>query len=133
MHVLRKKKRVQFQHNLVNIGLLQNLEQRHSPSQDAVIRVHSRIAEIGFEPGSAVVARLLVHSQQIGYLFGKGGIIIPELRRVTGASIRIFPKEQFPKYGSQNDEVVQVVPYFKLLSAHLNLYCLYYVPCTIYL
>lgn len=95
--------------------------------------MHSRIAEIGFEPGSAVVARLLVHSQQIGYLFGKGGIVIPELRRVTGASIRIFPKEQFPKYGSQNDEVVQVVTYFKLLSARLNLSCLYYVSCTIYL
>ena len=87
---------------------MQNSEQRHSPAQDAIIRVHSRIAEIGFEPGAAVVARLLVHSQQIGCLLGKGGFIITELRRATGASIRIFPKEQVPKYGSQNDEVVQV-------------------------
>jgi len=71
--------------------------------------VHCRIAEIGFEPGAAVVARLLVHSQQIGCLLGKGGFIITEMRRATGASIRIFSKEQVPKCGSPNDEVVQVI------------------------
>ncbi|KAG5538108.1 hypothetical protein RHGRI_025254 [Rhododendron griersonianum] len=60
-------------------------EQRHSSAQDAVIRVHCRIAEIGFERGAAVVARLLVHSQQIGCLLGKGGSIINELRRVIGS------------------------------------------------
>ncbi|XP_028112840.1 KH domain-containing protein HEN4-like isoform X3 [Camellia sinensis] len=86
-----------------------NSEQRHSPAQDAVIRVHCRIAEIGFEPGAAVVARILVHSQQIGCLLGKGGIIIAELRRATGASIRVFPKEQIPKFSSRNEEVVQII------------------------
>lgn len=70
--------------------------------------MHCRLAEIGFERGAAVVARLLVRSQQIGCLLGKGGSIINELRRATGASIRIFQKEQVPKYGYQNDEVVQV-------------------------
>ena len=92
---------------------MQNSEQKHSPAQDAVIRVHCRIAEIGFEPGAAVVARLLVHSQQIGCLLGKGGIIISEMRRATGASIRIFAKEQVPKCGSQNDELVQVIHSFR--------------------
>lgn len=72
--------------------------------------MHSRIAEIGFEPAAAaVVARLLVHSNQISYLFGDGGIPIAELRRVTGASIRVFPKEQSPRFGSQGDEVLQVI------------------------
>lgn len=88
---------------------MQNSEQKYSPAQEAVIRVQSRIAEIGFEPGTAVVARLLVHSQQIGCLLGKGGFIISEMRRATGASIRIFPKEHISKGGSQNDEVVQVI------------------------
>ena len=91
--------------------MLQNSEQKHSPTQEAVIRVHSRIAEIGFEPGSAVVARLLVHSQQIGCLLGKGGHIISEMRRATGASIRIFTKDQVPKCASLSDEVVQVNSY----------------------
>ncbi|KAL4589333.1 hypothetical protein LXL04_002239 [Taraxacum kok-saghyz] len=86
----------------------QGLDQRHSPAQDAVLRVHNRLAEIGFESGAAIVARLLVHSRQIGCLWGKGGSIISEMRRGTGASIQIFPSEQVTKYGMPNDEVVQV-------------------------
>lgn len=72
------------------------------------MRVHHRIAEIGFEPGAAVVARLLLHPQQIGCLLGKGGFIINEMRRATGASIRIFPKEQNQKSAYHHDDVVQV-------------------------
>ncbi|KAJ8760107.1 hypothetical protein K2173_010963 [Erythroxylum novogranatense] len=94
---------------VVVISARENLEQRHSSAQDAVIRVQSRIAEIGYERGTAVVARLLVHSQLIGCLLGKGGQIISEMRQVTGTSICIFPKEHAAKYGLQNDEVVQVV------------------------
>ncbi|KAG6620437.1 hypothetical protein I3842_Q069400 [Carya illinoinensis] len=93
--------------------LILNSEQKHSPAQEAVIQVHCRIAQIGLEPGAAVVARLLVHSQQIGCLLGKGGFIIAEMRRATGASIRIFPKEQVPKCGYPNDEVVQVIGSFQ--------------------
>ncbi|KAF8389417.1 hypothetical protein HHK36_026112 [Tetracentron sinense] len=101
---------------VVVISARENSEQKHSPAQDAVLRVHSRIAEIGFEPGAAVVARLLVHSQQIGCLLGKGGNIIAEMRRATGASIRIFAKEQVPKCGAQNDEVVQMLFTFTRLE-----------------
>ncbi|KAK1416966.1 hypothetical protein QVD17_26086 [Tagetes erecta] len=94
---------------VVVISARENLEQRHSPAQDAVMRVHSRIVEAGFESGAAIVARVLVHSRQIGCLWGKGGIIIAELRRLTGASIHIFPREQVVKYGMPSDEVVQVI------------------------
>ncbi|KAI3803284.1 hypothetical protein L1987_31434 [Smallanthus sonchifolius] len=94
---------------VVVISARENLEQRHSPAQDAVMRVHSRIVEAGFEAGAAIVARVLVHSRQIGCLWGKGGMIISELRRVTGASIHIFPREQVAKYGMPSDEVVQVI------------------------
>ncbi|CAI9286210.1 unnamed protein product [Lactuca saligna] len=93
---------------VVVISARESLDQRHSPAQDAVLRVHGRIAEIGFESGAAIVARLLVHSRQIGCLWGKGGVIISEMRRLTGANIQIFPKEQLTKYGMPNDEVVQV-------------------------
>ena len=79
-----------------------------SPAQDAVIRVHARIAEVGYETGAPVVARLLVHSQQIGCLMGKGGHIIAEMRRHSGASIRIFGREHGFKNGCHNDELVQV-------------------------
>ncbi|WJX42690.1 hypothetical protein P8452_29892 [Trifolium repens] len=93
---------------VVVISALENSEQKHSPAQDAVIRVHCRLTEIGFEQSNAVVARLLVRSPQVGCLLGKGGHVISEMRRVTGASIRIFSKEQI-KYISHNEEVVQVI------------------------
>ncbi|KAL1186005.1 hypothetical protein V6Z11_A01G149400 [Gossypium hirsutum] len=85
-------------------------EQRYSPVQDAVVRVQSRIAKIGYEPGAPIVARLLVPSQQVGYLFGKGGHIVSKMRRATGANIRVSSKEQLSKSaGLKNDEVVQVI------------------------
>ncbi|XP_021720323.1 KH domain-containing protein HEN4-like [Chenopodium quinoa] len=94
---------------VVFVSARESMDLKHSAAQDAVIRVHSRIAEVGFEPGAAVIARLLVHSQQIGCLLGKGGLIIAEMRRLTGASIRIFGREQGVNPNIQNDEVVQVI------------------------
>ncbi|XP_077216697.1 RNA-binding KH domain-containing protein [Tasmannia lanceolata] len=93
---------------VVMISAFENSELKRSPAQDAVIRVHSRITESGTDKGNAVSARLLVPAQQIGCLLGKGGSIIADMRRATGASIRIFVKEQVPKCASPNEEVVQV-------------------------
>lgn len=93
---------------VVVISARESLDLKRSPAQDAVIRVHTRVAEVAFEPGAAVVARLLVHSQQIGCLLGKGGLIVAEMRRLTGANIRIFGREHGLKL-STNDEVVQVI------------------------
>ncbi|CAA7044392.1 unnamed protein product [Microthlaspi erraticum] len=94
---------------IVVISARENLERGHSLAQDAVMRVHNRIVEIGFEPTAAVVARLLVHSPFIGRLLGKGGHLISEMRRATGAGIRVFAKDQATKYESQHDEIVQII------------------------
>lgn len=51
---------------------------------------------------------MLVPSQQVGCLLGKGGSVISEMRRATGANIRIFPKEQV-KGASPHEEIVQVI------------------------
>uniref|UniRef100_A0A0C9S6Z6 TSA: Wollemia nobilis Ref_Wollemi_Transcript_10183_3113 transcribed RNA sequence n=1 Tax=Wollemia nobilis TaxID=56998 RepID=A0A0C9S6Z6_9CONI len=83
-------------------------EGRLSPAQDAVLRVFNRIMSSVPEKEKMATARLLVPSNQIGCLLGKGGSIISDMRRATGANIRIFAKEQLPKCASQNDEVVQV-------------------------
>ncbi|GLJ09206.1 hypothetical protein SUGI_0103820 [Cryptomeria japonica] len=55
-----------------------------------------------------ITTRLLVPSNQIGCLIGKGGNIISEMRRATRADIRVLPKENLPKCASQNDELVQI-------------------------
>ncbi|KAH9301163.1 hypothetical protein KI387_012746 [Taxus chinensis] len=79
-----------------------------SPVQNAVLRVFNRIVSSASEKEKYATARLLVPSNQIGCLLGKGGSIISDMRRASGANIRIFAKEQLPKCASQNDEVVQV-------------------------
>ncbi|RWW84858.1 hypothetical protein BHE74_00006510 [Ensete ventricosum] len=57
---------------------------------------------------STVLSRLLVTSNQTGCLLGKGGSIIAEMRKLSGAHIRILGKEQIPKGVPENDEVVQI-------------------------
>eukprot|EP01018_Ginkgo_biloba_P002005 Gb_31686 [translate_table: standard] len=93
---------------VVVISAFAHPEARISPSQDAVLRVHSRILDSGPDKDKNSTARLLVPSNQIGCLLGKGGTIIAEMRKATGANIRIFGKDQLPKCASPNDEVVQV-------------------------
>jgi poly(rC)-binding protein 3/4 len=88
--------------------LVQNSDMLHSPAQDAVVRVYSRISEASIDRSSHTPARLLVPSQHIGCLLGKGGSIISEMRKITGANIRIFGNEQIPRCAQRNDEMVQV-------------------------
>lgn len=55
------------------IKICKNSEQRHSPTQDVVIRVHGRLTEVGFEQSNAIVSRLHARSPQVGFLLSKGG------------------------------------------------------------
>lgn len=108
------------------IFFLQNPESRYSPAQKAAVLVFSRSVETGIEKeidsglnmGSSVTARLVVPSNQVGCLLGKGGVIVSEMRKATGASIKIIGTDQVPKCASDNDQVVQVCDntLFSLLS-----------------
>ncbi|ESW20352.1 hypothetical protein PHAVU_006G201600 [Phaseolus vulgaris] len=101
---------------IITITASENPESRYSPAQKAAVLVYSRSIESGFEKGldselsnrSLVTARLVVPSSQVGCLIGKGGVIISEMRKVTGASIRIVGTDQVPKCASDNDQVVQI-------------------------
>lgn len=79
-----------------------------SPAQDGVLRVQHRIAMAVPEGLDNVVSRLLVSSNHIGCILGKGGAIISEIRKTSGAQIRILSKEQIPKSAPEHDEVIQV-------------------------
>lgn len=77
--------------------------------QDAVLRVQTRISRAAPDSTEqSVMARLLVSSNQIGCLLGKGGSIIAEMRKLSRAHIRILGKDQIPKCASEDEEVVQV-------------------------
>eukprot|EP00262_Sarcandra_glabra_P007535 TRINITY_DN20408_c0_g1_i1.p1 TRINITY_DN20408_c0_g1~~TRINITY_DN20408_c0_g1_i1.p1 ORF type:complete len:661 (+),score=100.99 TRINITY_DN20408_c0_g1_i1:135-2117(+) len=101
---------------VITISALENPESRYSPAQNAVLRVYNRSIEVGMEKGlesgldkgAPVSVRLLVSSSQIGCLMGKGGKIILEMRKQSGAGIRILGGDQLPKCASENDEVVQI-------------------------
>ncbi|WOG98934.1 hypothetical protein DCAR_0418280 [Daucus carota subsp. sativus] len=82
---------------------------RISAPQDGVLRVQARIVAASSEgKEKTAVAKILVFSNQIGCLLGKGGAIITEMRKFTGAYIRIMPKDHIPKCASENEEVIQI-------------------------
>lgn len=84
-------------------------DDRISAAQEALIRVHTRIVRSTPDGNDKhVLARLLISFNQIGCLLGKGGSVIAEMRKLSGAHIRILGKEQVPKCASEGDEVVQV-------------------------
>ena len=88
---------------------MQHSADRISAPQDGVLRVQARIVAASSEgKEKTAVAKILVFSNQIGCLLGKGGAIITEMRKFTGAYIRIMPKDHIPKCASENEEVIQV-------------------------
>lgn len=84
-----------------------------SPAQDALLKVHDMVvAEEGHgddtEAGNQATARLLVPSDQIGCVIGKGGQVVQSIRSDTGAQIRILRDDHMPSCALHYDELVQV-------------------------
>ncbi|CAM6118151.1 unnamed protein product [Calypogeia fissa] len=80
-----------------------------SPAQEAVLHVQSRIVDLGSDQDGVITTRLLVPSNQIGCLLGRGGSIIADMRKATRANIRILAKDQLPRCALDTDELVQIV------------------------
>lgn len=100
---------------LVTITATENAESRYSAAQNAVILVFNKSIDAGYSKGidsggkrSPVAAQVVVSSNQVGCLLGKGGAIISEMRRATGAYIRIIGGDEVPKCVAENDQVVQI-------------------------
>ncbi|KAJ1419658.1 K-like proteiny domain [Sesbania bispinosa] len=94
-----------------------------SPAQDALFRVHQRVIAEDLRGGGSeddedredeegggnqVTAKLLVPSDQIGCVIGKGGQIVQSIRNETGAQIRILKDERLPPCALSSDELVQI-------------------------
>lgn len=60
------------------------------------------------EERNHVTAKLLVPSDQIGCVIGKGGQIVQNIRSETGAQIRILKDDRLPPCALNSDELVQV-------------------------
>ncbi|XP_059655832.1 RNA-binding KH domain-containing protein RCF3-like [Cornus florida] len=85
-----------------------------SPAQDALFRVHDRVvaeetlADDEFEESQQVTIRLLVPSDQIGCVIGKGGQVIQNMRTETRAQIRVLSSEHLPPCALSSDELLQI-------------------------
>ena len=88
---------------------LQNPDEPVSAPQDAVLRVQTMIIRAAPEnKEQGPTGKIIISSNQIGCVLGKGGAVISEMRKSTGAYIRILGKDQTPQYAARNEEVVQV-------------------------
>lgn len=85
-----------------------------SPAQDALFRIHDRVvaddaqSEDSSEGEQQVTAKLLVPSDQIGCILGRGGQIVQNIRSETGAQIRIIKDRNMPLCALNSDELIQV-------------------------
>ncbi|KAA0039466.1 KH domain-containing protein [Cucumis melo var. makuwa] len=85
-----------------------------SPAQEALFKIHDRVVADDFMDedseggGHQVTARLLVPSDQIGCIIGKGGQIVQNIRTETGAQVRILKDDHLPRCALSSDELVQI-------------------------
>ena len=98
------------------------------PALDALFKVHDMIvAEVNEEDDDddlgdkqTVTVRMLVPSDQIGCVIGKGGQVIQKLRTETNAQIRVI-KDNLPPCALtlSHDELLQVIDRYTLTSLYI--------------
>lgn len=89
---------------LITVTSTESVDDLKSMAVEAVLLLQGKIND---EDENAVTFRLLVPSKIIGCIIGKGGSIVNEIRKRTGADVRISKGER-PKCADSNDELVEV-------------------------
>lgn len=80
-----------------------------SPAQNAILHVQRKIAlPTSDKKESPAICRLVVSRNQVGCLLGKGGSIIAEMRKLSGAFIVVLSKDKIPRGVAEHDEVIQI-------------------------
>ncbi|CAK9159933.1 unnamed protein product [Ilex paraguariensis] len=80
-----------------------------SQAQEGLIRVFERVLEVERNNGGVIGCKLLVGNGQIGAVMGKGGRIISEIQKTTGAKIRVLNKEQVPVCATPEERLIQIM------------------------
>ncbi|XP_074308541.1 KH domain-containing protein HEN4-like isoform X2 [Silene latifolia] len=98
-------------HSLTRTILLDGVEIKVSPAQDALVRVFDRMLEVDAEEGGGggvVKCRLVVGPSMVGAVFGKAGKRINNICRETNAYIKVRPLASPPPGSSDSDQLVQI-------------------------
>jgi len=93
-------------HNFISFLFIQIPAEPISPAIEALILLHDKVSAPSEKRHSST--RLVVPSSKVGCILGEAGKVITEMRRRTGAEIRVYSKADKPKYLSFDDELVQV-------------------------
>ncbi|KAF7042815.1 hypothetical protein CFC21_052311 [Triticum aestivum] len=95
---------------------IEDTEDKVCAAQDALFRVHEKLAtddgpvnEENEEGLGQLTVRLLVPSDQIGCIIGKGGHIIQGIRSDTGSQIRVLSNEHLPACATSGDELLLII------------------------
>ncbi|PWA78333.1 K Homology domain-containing protein [Artemisia annua] len=111
---------------LITIRAFEDPESQNSPAQNAVLLVFNRSVVAAYEkgldsPGTPIAAKVVITPQQRGCLLGKGGSIMADMRKVTGAFIKIVSGNEVPSYALENDHIVLITGEF--VNVQNALYC----------
>ncbi|XP_050227802.1 KH domain-containing protein At4g18375-like [Mercurialis annua] len=103
---------------VIRISASEALWNPRSKTIDAILQLQNKTSE--FSEKGTIITRLLVPSSKVGCLLGQGGQIINEMRRRTLADIRVFSKDEKPKFASEDEELVQISGNFSVAKDALS-------------
>lgn len=78
------------------------------PAQEALLHIQTRIVDLVPEKDNVITTRLVVQTDEVECLGGRDGIL-SDMQKITGATVKILPKEELPPCVSRTDEVIQIV------------------------
>ncbi|CAI9111426.1 OLC1v1011647C1 [Oldenlandia corymbosa var. corymbosa] len=85
------------------------LEMEVSSAQSGLMRVFERILQVKKNESIGVTGcRLLAGLGQVGGVMGKGGKIVLEMQKNSGAKIRVLNKDQTPSCAGPGEELIQI-------------------------
>lgn len=102
-------------------NLFGDMEDCVCPAEDALYRLHEKLVRNDpSDDENTVVSHdslsLLVPSDQIGHIIGKGGHVLQGIKSNTEANIRILKGEYVPSCANGDDELLQVCILVLILS-----------------
>lgn len=77
------------------------------PAQEALLHIQTRIVDLLPEKENVITTRLVVQTDEVECLGGRDGPLSDV--KITGATVKILPKEELPPCVSRTDEIIQIV------------------------
>ncbi|KAK4362927.1 hypothetical protein RND71_018168 [Anisodus tanguticus] len=78
------------------------------PAQEALLHIQTRIVDLVPEKENVITTRLVVQTDEVECLGGRDGPL-SDMQKITGATVKILPKEELPPCVSGTDEIIQLI------------------------